>query len=156
MAARGLPLDERVIAHFDQYYLEHPAEETVLLAGATELLASGIPCALVTNKPRAVTILVLEKLGVLGAMTEIWAGGDGPLKPAPDGILAIAAKLGVPVQDTWMIGDGAQDVGAARAAGAVAIGLATPASIGRPEALAASQPRAIATSLLEIAAWVAS
>jgi phosphoglycolate phosphatase len=151
MAARGLPLDERVIAYFDQHYLEHPCDETVLLPGARELLAAGLPCALVTNKPRAITILVLEHLEILTSFVEIWAGGDGPLKPAPDGILAVAARLEIQVHNTWMIGDGPQDIASARAAGAFAIGVP---GIGDAEALRASQPGAIANSLLEVATWL--
>lgn len=154
MAARGLPLDEAVIAHFHQYYLEHPCVETTLVAGTKELLACGLPCALVTNKPRPVTILILEQLGILTSMKEIWAGGDGPLKPAPDGILATAAKLGVPVQNTWMIGDGPQDVEAAHAAGAFSVALASPVGIADVAKLTAARPFAIATSLTEIVGWL--
>lgn len=141
------PIDE-VIGAYQQAYLEAPCVHTTLLPGAKEALTStGLPCGLVTNKPRAITVLVLEALGIFSDVREVWAGGDGPLKPAPDGILAIAARLGVSVQDAWMIGDGPQDVLAARAAGARSIAVR---GIGDEAALLAAKPDVVVGSLTEL------
>lgn len=144
MRFRGREPDDAVIAAFHRDYLEHPCVHTTLLDGAKELLALGIPCALVTNKPRAITVLVLEALGIFASFKMVWAGGDGPLKPAPDGVLAAASHLGVPVQNAWMIGDGPQDVLAAKAAGAYAVGVE---GIGDEAALLAAQPDRVVRSL---------
>lgn len=145
----GDALTERARAAFQQAYLAAPCVHTTLLPGAREALALGLPCALVTNKPRAVTELVLEALGIARAFEATWAGGDGPLKPAPDGLLAMAARLRVSVQDTWMIGDGPQDVLAARAAGARSIAVR---GIGDEAALLASKPDVMLGSLHELGA----
>ena len=51
----------------------------------------------------------------------VYAGGDGPLKPDPAPVAAAARALDVPPDSLWVIGDGRQDVQAARAAGATAI-----------------------------------
>jgi phosphoglycolate phosphatase len=152
MRFRGREPDDRVHAAFQRAYLEAPCVHTSLLPGAKEALALGLPCALVTNKPRAVTVLVLEALGIRSAFEATWAGGDGPLKPAPDGLLAVAQQLGVSAyRDTWMIGDGPQDILAAHAAGMRSIGVR---GIGDEAALLASKPDVVVASLSEIASVV--
>lgn len=123
LAVRGRDPDEAVYDAFQRAYVERPCVHTTLLPGAREALALGIPCALVTNKPRAVAMLVVEHLGIAGAFQATWAGGDGPLKPAPDGVIATAERLGISVQDAWMIGDGPQDILAGKAAGAFTVGV---------------------------------
>jgi len=142
------PLVTDALASFKASYLASPCVHTTLLPGAREALAVGVPCALVTNKPRDVTELVLAALGLAGAFAFVWAGGDGPLKPAPDSVLAAVRALGVAAEDAWMIGDGPQDVAAARAAGAVAV--AVPGIADRERVLAAS-PDLVARSLTEVA-----
>ena len=148
---RGHAFDERVYDAFQAAYAEAPCVHTTLLDGAREALALGLPCALVTNKPRAITLLVLEALGIRESFSAVWAGGDGPLKPAPDGLLAIVRQLGVSVQDAWMIGDGPQDILAARAARMRSIAVR---GIGDETALLASKPDVLVASLHEIGAVV--
>ncbi|MBS2013418.1 MAG: HAD-IA family hydrolase [Deltaproteobacteria bacterium] len=145
------PFVDGVLATFREFYLANPCVHTVLLPGAREALAAGPPCALVTNKPRDVTQLVLDALGIAGSFAALWGGGDGPLKPAPDGILAVADRLGVSAHDTWMIGDGPQDVLAGRAAGAFTVAVR---GIADEERLLASKPDRVIASLDEIPALV--
>jgi phosphoglycolate phosphatase len=109
------------LASFQRAYAARPCVHTRLLPGAEEALALDLPAAIVTNKPRNLTLLVLEGLGIARRFGAIYAGGDGPLKPAPDGVLATTAALVVAPRDAWFIGDGPQDVLAGRAAGAVTI-----------------------------------
>jgi len=134
---------------FHAYYLAHPCVQSVLLPGAREVLDEGssLPCALVTNKPRDVTLALLEALGIRGAFTAVWAGGDGPLKPAPDGVRSVVAHLGVAASDAWMIGDGPQDVGAGRAAGCFTVGVP---GIAERERLLASGPDLFCESLNDL------
>ncbi|MBX3223995.1 MAG: HAD hydrolase-like protein [Labilithrix sp.] len=148
VGAEGDALLDEVAALFVRSYAERPVVHTALLPGAREALALGLPAALVTNKPRAVSVLVLEALGVASAFGAVFAGGDGPLKPSPDGVRAAAAALGVPIEGAWMIGDGPQDILAGRAAGCFTI--AVPGIADRARVLAAD-PHLVVASLHDVA-----
>jgi HAD superfamily hydrolase (TIGR01509 family) len=140
-------LAARTFAAFSRRYAERPVVHTTLLPGAREALALGLPKALVTNKPRDVTMMVLAELGIATAFGAVYAGGDGPLKPSPDGICAAAAELGVSPAEAWMIGDGPQDVLAGRAAGAFTV--CVPGIADRERVLAAG-PDLVLASMHEV------
>lgn len=107
-----------MMRHYDAGLTVH----TRLLPGAAALLAScaalGIPVACVTNKPTAMARAILDHFGVLDSFSLV-IGGDGEAarKPAPDGLLAALAAMGVDRAEAWMVGDGQPDARAARAAG---------------------------------------
>jgi phosphoglycolate phosphatase len=135
-------------------YAAHAVDQTTWMPGALDAIGAlrGTPLAIVTNKARSVTLAVLDALGAGDRFAFVYAGGDGPLKPRPEPILAVAGALRVPVEALWVVGDGDQDVLSARAAGAVAI-----AVLGgfTPEArLRAAQPEAVLASLAELQALV--
>lgn len=121
------PKIDAALASFSARYLAAPCVYTQLLPGARELIEDAarakLRAAVVTNKPRDVTLAVLRTLGIEASFAMVWAGGDGPLKPAPDGVLAAIARLGAVASSTWMIGDGPQDIGAGKAAGCITIGI---------------------------------
>jgi phosphoglycolate phosphatase len=123
----------------------------VLLPGVRHVLdvtrELALPCAVVTNKPHDVTLLVLEALGIGLFFQAIWGGGDGPLKPSPAGINDVVARLGVHARDAWMIGDGPQDIGAGKAAGCFTIGVP---GIAERDRLVASGPDLLCESLVEL------
>lgn len=150
-AAPDSAVVDAALATFRASYLASPAANTVLLPGVREVLdvakALRLPCAVVTNKPHDVTTLVLEALGIDLFFTAIWGGGDGPLKPAPAGVLDVLARLGVAPGDAWMIGDGPQDIGAGKAAGCFTIGVP---GIAERERLVASGPDLLCESLVEL------
>jgi phosphoglycolate phosphatase len=141
---------------FVRYYAAHPADRTTWMPGALATLdaLSGRPIALVTNKARAVTLRVLDALGGRGRFAFVYAGGDGPLKPSPAPIVTVAGALGVEVPALWVIGDAAQDVRAARAAGAVAI--AVLGGFATEGVLRGAGPDALLRSIDELPALVAS
>ena len=147
------PIVDEVVVSFEEHYLAHPCVHTTLLPGAREVLeeakALAIPCALITNKPRAIALLLLEALGVAPMFAAVWGGGDGPMKPAPDALLTMAGRLGVDPHDSWMIGDGPQDVGAGKAAGAFTVGVA---GIADHALLRAAGPDAEYASLHDVVA----
>lgn len=157
LVARALEADEkddavdRTLAVFLAAYEASPAASTVLLPGATAALSLGLPIALVTNKPRSVTLSVLRALGIADAFAAIFAGGDGPLKPAADGLLAVASSLSVRVEDAWLVGDGPQDVLAGRAAGCTTIAVAGIAERAR---VVAAGPDWMIESLVDLGALV--
>ncbi len=151
LAAAGSDADvERVLASFRAHYAAHPCVHTVVCDGARELLTCGLPCAVLTNKPRDVTLRLLDALGLSSSVAALWAG-DGPLKPAPDGVLALCNELGVAPGETWVVGDGPQDVGAGKAAGAVTVAVVNDDSIGDREAVLSARPDLVVGSLHEVA-----
>jgi phosphoglycolate phosphatase len=150
-AAEDSALVEAALGTFKASYLAHPCVHTVLLPGVREVLdhaaAAKLPCAVLTNKPRDVTLVLLEALGMLGEFRTVWGGGDGPLKPSPVGLVEVLARLDVAPGAAWMIGDGPQDVGAGKAAGVFTVGVP---GIAERSRLVASQPDLLCESLHEL------
>jgi phosphoglycolate phosphatase len=142
---------EAVLETLKTHYTEHPCVRTKLLDGAREIFACGVPTAVITNKPRAVTERLLAALDL--APVALWAA-DGPLKPAPDSVLSVCEQLGVAPHDAWMIGDGPQDIGAGKAAGAFTVGVL--GNIADHDAVHAAKPDLVASSLREVISSVAA
>jgi len=154
--AFGLPPEDGtldpLVHELVRYYAAHPVVHTTWIPGALATLdaLADAPAALVTNKAREVTLAVLDALGARGRFAFVYAGGDGPLKPHPAPVTATARALGVPAEALWVVGDGAQDIQAARAAGATAIavlgGFTSEQRLRetRPDALLESLPRLVA------------
>ncbi len=111
-----------LVVRFLQIYEANASRHTEAYPGVVETLVGlrglGIPLAVVTNKPYAATIDILEALG-LQAYFEVVVGGDTlpERKPHPAPILAALKHLGVAPEAALMIGDNYHDVQAARAAG---------------------------------------
>jgi phosphoglycolate phosphatase len=146
LAAAGANVEvEPVLETLKTHYAEHPCVKTKLLDGAREIFACGIPCAVITNKPRAVTERLLAALDL--APATLWAA-DGPLKPAPDSVLSVCRELGIAPSEAWMIGDGPQDIGAGKAAGAFTV--AVLGNIADHDVVRAAEPDMIVSSLREI------
>lgn len=104
---------------FLAYYLEHPIDFTRWMPGAQEALdvfaQMGLSIGLCTNKARSATDAILTALGVRSRFRAISAGGDIPeKKPAPGPLLHVARQLGLSPEVTVMVGDGPQDIEAAR------------------------------------------
>lgn len=125
--ATGLPPEEvdEVLATFLAEYAADPTPATRWMPGAMELLdalaARGISAVVCTNKPGTLARVVVERMFGARIARTLGGGDTERLKPDPDPIRA--ALDGVDPRRAWMVGDGAQDVAAARAAGVFAIGL---------------------------------
>jgi phosphoglycolate phosphatase len=87
--------------------------------------ATGLELALVTAKPTGVATKVLSRCRIRGLFTSI-VGGDraGRPKPHPDLMHVALGELGVPPEQTLLVGDGAHDVEMGRGAGARTCGVA--------------------------------
>ncbi len=111
-----------LVARFLQIYEANASRHTEAYPGVEETLAGlrslELPLAVVTNKPYAATIGILEALG-LRAYFQAVVGGDTlpERKPHPAPILAALKHLGTAPETALMVGDNYHDVQAARAAG---------------------------------------
>ncbi|HYQ46117.1 MAG TPA: HAD-IA family hydrolase [Polyangiaceae bacterium] len=162
LLARAARLDhdspslDPLLATFVEYYAEHPTEHTLLLPGAREVLTdlAHLPLALCTNKPRPITDRVLENLRLHGAFSVVVGGGDLPKnKPDPLPLQHIAERLGLTPPELVMVGDGAQDINCAKAAGAHSVGVE--GGMQGSELLLASGPDVLLESLFGLPAALA-
>ena len=97
------------------------------LPGARELLAylskAGVPWAIATSGKIDSARPVLEKLALDPTVVVITRDQVEFAKPDPDLFLAAAARLGVPINDSVVVGDSVWDLLAARRARALGVGL---------------------------------
>lgn len=122
----GLKLNDAVFEHayqlFLQYYGEQTADRSALYAGVLDCLdqlkVSGVPMAVVTNKPMQFTTPMLDGFGLSGYFDCV-LGGDSLAvkKPDPQPLLHAMDVLGSSPETTLMVGDSVNDLRAARAAG---------------------------------------
>jgi hydrogenase expression/formation protein HypE len=109
------------------------AEETV-----RRLTGAGLAVAVLTRNGRGAVERALRRFPTLtmADFTVIVTRDDGavPPKPAPDGVLLAAAAMGVPPEETLVVGDFLLDVRAGRAAGAVTAYLVNQGAGGGREA----------------------
>lgn len=112
---RGYPV---FLAHYGELCLER----TRPYPGIPELLARLAPhraMAVLTNKPSAFTLKLLQGLGLAPYFAEVVAGDSLPTrKPDPTGFLHLTERLGLPPRRCLMVGDSAVDAATAEAAGA--------------------------------------
>jgi len=122
---RALDVDDpqlllRAVEVFLPYYEAHLLDTTTLFPGVRETLerCAGYRKAVITNKQQRFTDAILEGLGVRG-MFDVVLGGDAleRAKPDPLPLREAMRRTGVTSQRAVMIGDGPNDVLAARAAG---------------------------------------
>jgi phosphoglycolate phosphatase len=122
---RGDPVDlDRAVERFEHHYAATVGTTATLypgvLAGLRTMREARISLAVVTNKPRAFTLRLLDRLEVTEFFGSIVAGDDGVRrKPHGDMLLAACEAMQVAPASTVMIGDSENDVLAARAAGCV-------------------------------------
>jgi len=121
-------LFKKALALFLDFYAKHLAETTVTYPHVEETLRTlkqkGYRFAIVTNKPFAFVGPILERLG-LDDLFELILGGDSlpQKKPDPAPLLDICQTLGVPVENSLIVGDSKNDILAANAAGMHSIGV---------------------------------
>lgn len=126
LARAGAEVDapdfEAMVRSFLDYYGMHIADESRPFPGVVaeleRLAAAGVLNAVCTNKPEALSRKLLSLLALdrhFGAVV----GGDSLPVRKPDGghLLGALARLGVAADRAVMVGDSANDVNAARAAG---------------------------------------
>ncbi|MCU0229914.1 MAG: HAD family hydrolase [Acidobacteria bacterium] len=126
---------ERLARDYDAGFLEH-LDLVRAIDGAVPaveaIAAAGLPVAVVTNSPVALTRRVLGQLGLEGRVTTI-AGGDEVPRGKPDPALVLLAlrRLGLPADQAVFVGDTALDVAAGRAARIPVVGFRIPGADAR-------------------------
>jgi phosphoglycolate phosphatase len=111
---------ERLRGRFLELYAASVCESSRLFIDVERVMSAGPPLrwGVVTNKPEALTLPLLERLG-LGRLAECVVSGDSlpQRKPHPAPLLLAAEKLGLKPGACVYLGDAARDIEAGRAAG---------------------------------------
>ena len=114
----GAPRYPEALQLFRGHYLTHLLDSTRFYPGMTGLLdrLSGKKRVVVTNKPMEYTIKILDGLGARGYF-DLVIGSDSstPLKPDPHMLRRALDYFDLPAERTVMVGDGVNDILAARA-----------------------------------------
>lgn len=125
---------DKELSHFDEalrLYREYFAVDCMYQVkpyeGIPELLAElkkrGIRIAVLSNKPHAQTIDVIETLFGKGYFDVIRGQKEGvPIKPDPGGVFAILEQLDLKAEDILYLGDTATDMRTGKSAGAFTVG----------------------------------
>lgn len=147
----GLPQEHWEEA--DVRWLRYFAEETVeLIEGAAELIAelidSGTKVAIVTSGTRERVVREMHAHG-LAFDCCVFGTDVANKKPHPEALLRCLAQLGVAPQDAVYVGDSAEDIEMARAAGVYSI--AVPGPYPNRESLLAAGADLLLGSLRELA-----
>jgi HAD superfamily hydrolase (TIGR01509 family) len=102
---------------YKQIRVVHGAYSTLEL-----IKAMGMPIGLMTGKDRERTVEILGHFGLKHFFSATVCGDDHyPGKPAPDGLLALAAEFGVAPEKTVIVGDSVLDIKCGLAAGALTV-----------------------------------
>ena len=129
LAASSQPPEDqtRIFERFLVIYGSRLTATTRLYPGmekALDQIARSATMAVLTNKPGAITRVILRDLGLSHRFVAIIGGDDLPSrKPDPEGFLKIAREAGACAEESALVGDSAIDVLTARNAGARAIGV---------------------------------
>jgi phosphoglycolate phosphatase len=144
------------LAFFLKYYYVHMLDKTVLYPGVREALdemkAAGVAMAILTNKPHANSVGIMDGLGLGGYFVRNYGGDSFPQKkPDPIGIQTLMADLGLPPESVIMVGDSHIDIKTARNAGVHSCGV----TFGlQPETLVAEPPDLLVDDMRELSRWV--
>ncbi|WP_047236731.1 phosphoglycolate phosphatase [Chromobacterium subtsugae] len=120
------PLWERGYRFFIQHYREHLADQTTVYAGVRDglslLRALKLPLLVITNKSERLAVPLLEQLELRDHFSLVLGGDTLPeKKPSALPLQHACQVLGISAKEMAMVGDSANDVAAARAAGCAAI-----------------------------------
>jgi HAD superfamily hydrolase (TIGR01509 family) len=150
--AKGDPeLLGRIEAVFHRHYTElslRAAPFPGTLEALERLRAAGLPIGVATSKARIRLDLEMERTGI-GALVDVAIAGDEvrAAKPDPECVREVIRRLGARPAATLYVGDGPNDVRAARGAGAIAVAV----SFGfHPELVRAERPDHLIDSLAEL------
>jgi len=112
------------LKHYNLEKLEETRPYPGVLEGLQLLSDSKIPMAVLTNKPTQLSMDILEGLQLARFFRFLYGGDSFPTKkPDPSGVLSVLRELGVPPEESAMVGDSDVDIQTARNAGMAAVGV---------------------------------
>ncbi len=125
LVSLGVPEARQVyLDRFDEALLLAIGELRVfdaVVSGMADLAENGVGVGIITAQARSRLSYLLPP-AVTELVDVVIAHEDAPPKPAPDGVLAACAQLGVPAERALFVGDTPTDVTAGRAAGVLTVG----------------------------------
>ncbi len=119
---------ERMYALYRTYFGEHCMYHVEPYPGIRTLLeklkGAGVRTAVLSNKPHAQAVKVVERIFGDGCFDYIQGQKEGiPRKPDPAGAMSVAARFGVSPSECLYIGDTNTDMQTGRAAGMFTVGV---------------------------------
>lgn len=145
-----------LLATFLRHYEAHAHDLSTLYPGVPELLdfleGKGVLMACTTNKPAGAARVLLEGLDLLSRLDALVTPETcgGVKKPDARFMKTALAKLGVAAKDAVVVGDGVQDIEAAKAAGVRSVAIL--GGYGDPEALRAAGADEYVQTIAELGA----
>lgn len=143
---------DAAMPRFRAIYQEICVDHTLPLAGAHDSLALaqslGLGVAIVTNKPLAPTERIVDALGWRSFVSVVIGGDTLPVRK-PDAGPLLEAMRRLDARTAWMVGDSANDVGAAKAAGIPSIVVRGGYNHGKPVETLDPAPEVILDSLAD-------
>ena len=120
----GRPLGDAAVARYESLLAERASEIRPFpgIEDAVARLAGSLPLAVFTAANTRSATIILEATGLSSSFAAV-VGADlvGHTKPAPDGLIEAARRLGLDPAQVVYVGDGPSDVATARACGALAV-----------------------------------
>jgi len=125
---------DRELAHFEEAFAlyreifrDNCMYRVKPYEGIRELLDAlkerGMKIAVLSNKPHAETVNVIESLFGRGCFDVIWGQKENvPIKPSPEGVFRILEQLSLTAGDILYLGDTATDMKTGKGAGAFTVG----------------------------------
>lgn len=158
--AMGAEATETEIAQalefFLEHYREHALDNTRLYPGVKEsldrLCSAGKRLSILTNKPVAVSRMIVEGLSVARLFFQIYGGNSFPSKkPDPLGVQTLIREAGVSRERTIMVGDSEVDVQTARNSGVRVCGVTYGFA---PESFERTPPDLLVNRMEELVEWL--
>lgn len=148
---------EEAFAEYKRIFKENCMYEVKPYDGIRELLAAlkerGVKLAVLSNKPHAETINVVESLFGRGYFDVLQGQKESvPIKPSPEGVFQILEQLGLQAEDILYLGDTATDMKTGKSAGAYTVGALW--GFRKREELEESHADAIIAHPLELLAYL--
>lgn len=118
---------EEVFAEYRRIFRENCMYEVKPYDGIRELLAAlkeqGLSLAVLSNKPHAETVNVIETLFGKGYFDIVQGQKENvAIKPSPEGVFQILEQLGMNADDILYLGDTATDMKTGKSAGTFTVG----------------------------------